>query len=131
MIGFETELSGRPFADAAAEVRAVCGRVERRPKGPIVASYDYIDEDGKTWAARLTEEVPAGTQKPIMILNGRSRLSRVRFLKGGVAPRLSSALSGTFTATRIVHCLATEFRAMLGGTVAARRQRPRITLAIV
>jgi len=49
----------------------------------------------------------------------------------GFGEHLSSALSGTFTATRIVPCLTTEFRATLGGTVAAGRKRPTIAPAIV
>ena len=46
MIGFEMELSGKSFAEAGAEVRAICGRAEPRPRGAIVTCYDYADEDG-------------------------------------------------------------------------------------
>ena len=63
MIGFEMELSGKSFAEAAAEVRAVCGRTERRPKGPIVASYDYVDEDGKLLFQCLRYEPKAFSQR--------------------------------------------------------------------
>lgn len=63
MIGYEMELSGKSFAEAAAEVRAVCGRTERRPKGPIVASYDYVDEDGKLLFQCLRYEPKAFSQR--------------------------------------------------------------------
>jgi predicted P-loop ATPase len=63
MIGFEMELSGKSFAEAAAEVRAVCGRTERRSKGSIVASYDYVDEDGKLLFQCLRYEPKAFSQR--------------------------------------------------------------------
>jgi DNA primase len=45
LIGFEIELTGKPLAEAAAEARALVGRVERQRKGPVVSTYNYVDED--------------------------------------------------------------------------------------
>jgi predicted P-loop ATPase len=43
MIDFEMELSGMTFAEAAAEVRSICGMEQQRSS--IVSTYDYEDED--------------------------------------------------------------------------------------
>ena len=47
LIGFEMELSGKPFAEAATDARAIAGRAERPRKGPIVNTYDYVAEENE------------------------------------------------------------------------------------
>jgi hypothetical protein len=47
LIDFEIELGGRAFAEAAREVRAICGRVESQKTGAIACAYDYVDENGE------------------------------------------------------------------------------------
>jgi hypothetical protein len=47
VISFEMELTGLSFADAAAEVRAIVGRVEKPRSCRIAAEYDYSDEEGR------------------------------------------------------------------------------------
>jgi len=63
MIGFEMELNGKSFAEAAAETSAICGRVERRPRGAVVASYDYADEHGNLLFQCLRYEPKAFSQR--------------------------------------------------------------------
>jgi hypothetical protein len=46
LIGFDVEVSGKPFGEAAADARAIAGRIERPRKGPIVNTYDHVDEGG-------------------------------------------------------------------------------------
>ncbi len=47
LISFEVELSGKPFAEAAADVRSIVGRPEAPPRRHVVAEYDYLDENGR------------------------------------------------------------------------------------
>ena len=47
LIGFEMEVGGKPFAEAAADARAIVGRAEPQRKGQIVNAYDYVDEVGR------------------------------------------------------------------------------------
>lgn len=46
LIDFEMELVGKPFAEAARDVRTLIGRPERETKRRIVATYQYHDENG-------------------------------------------------------------------------------------
>lgn len=47
LIGFEMEVGGKAFGEAAADARSIVGRIEPQRKGPIINEYDYVDEEGK------------------------------------------------------------------------------------
>jgi len=47
LIMFEMEVGGKSFAEAAADARAIVGRLEPQRKGRIVSEYDYVDEQGR------------------------------------------------------------------------------------
>jgi predicted P-loop ATPase len=63
LIGLEVEFSGKPFAEAATDVRALVGRLEQRRKGSIVETYNYEDEDGKLLFQCLRYEPKSFSQR--------------------------------------------------------------------
>jgi len=63
LIDFEIELSGRTFAEAAIEARAVCGRVELERKGAIAFTYDYVDENGESFFQCVRREPKSFSQR--------------------------------------------------------------------
>ena len=64
LLDFECRHSGKPFAEAACEVRAILGHDEqRRPARRIVATYSYTDENDVTLFQCVRYEPKAFSQR--------------------------------------------------------------------